>query len=762
MMDWLPAAVYTTDAQGRLTYYNAAAARLWGREPELGAELWTGSWKMYEADGTVLDRERCPMAVAVRERRSVRGVEVIIERPNGDRRHVLPHPDPVLNDAGEVIGARNLLIDVTDLATVRAAAAESEERAGTVFEALPECVKVLAPDGTVTDMNAAGLRIVEAEGEEQVIGHSAYGLIMPDSLETFKRQHQQALDGQSSTAEFEIQGLKGTRRWMESRAVPLRRELGVITGVLSVTRDVSQRREAEIVARRLAAIVESSDDAILSKDLNGTIMSWNAAAERIFGFSAEEAVGQSIHMIIPADRRSEEDLILGRIRAGGRVDHFETKRKTKDGRLIDISLTVSSIRDPAGRVIGASKIARDISERTAINRRLAEHTSELRRAVELAKIEVERSSAAMRQSERLASLGTMSAGLGHDIGNLILPMRSHIDVLRATHGYDPLVADSCAALSRCADFFSSLVRGLRLFGRGNTDDSHGDTVDLSEWCEDILPLLRNLTGRAVTIHADIDEGLTPVVIGPGALTQAVTNIVKNCMDAFRSAGRLGLEVGAGPEDGSERPTITIRARPVVVGDETARVQLEVIDNGPGMDAEVLRHCMEPYFTTRVRGHQSGTGLGLALVHGVAVEAGGQLDITSAVGSGTTVRLVLPAGVKAGVGAARPRAVVRVANRAVAASVAAVLRSAGYEVSTVAEGGELDGTAALWVLEGLIGTERTQGNRTRTAVMLGNGGADCTLGADSWVVCGVSARPSPSELMGALRLIRGRVVEGGAG
>ena len=111
-------------------------------------------------------------------------------------------------------------------------------------------------------------------------------------------------------------------------------------------------------------VVESSDDAIVSKDLNGIITSWNRAAERMFGYTAAEAIGQSIRMIIPADRQSEEDMVLARIRAGEAITHFETIRQRKDGTLIPISLTVSPIHDDAGRVIGASKIARDISERT--------------------------------------------------------------------------------------------------------------------------------------------------------------------------------------------------------------------------------------------------------------------------------------------------------------------------------------------------------------------------------------------------------------
>src|SRR5215510_11611973 len=127
--------------------------------------------------------------------------------------------------------------------------------------------------------------------------------------------------------------------------------------------DISERTLGETFAERLAAIVESSDDAIISKDLNGIIASWNKGAERIFGYVAEEVIGKPILILIPQDRQNEETFILERIRRGERVDHYDTVRIRKDGNLVDISLTVSPVMDASGKIVGASKIARDITER---------------------------------------------------------------------------------------------------------------------------------------------------------------------------------------------------------------------------------------------------------------------------------------------------------------------------------------------------------------------------------------------------------------
>ena len=148
---------------------------------------------------------------------------------------------------------------------------------------------------------------------------------------------------------------------------PVFDEAGVVIGASKIARDISDRKHADVVARRLAAVVESSDDAIVSKDLNSIITSWNRGAERMFGYTASEAVGRSIRMIIPPDLQSEEDMVLARIHAGATVDHYETRRLRKDGSELQVSLTVSPIIDEAGVIVGASKIARDVTERSRLH-----------------------------------------------------------------------------------------------------------------------------------------------------------------------------------------------------------------------------------------------------------------------------------------------------------------------------------------------------------------------------------------------------------
>lgn len=251
IFDNLPAAIYTTDAQGRLLSFNSAAVEFSGRVPELGTDQWYVSLKLFRPDGTPLPHDQSPMAISLRESRPLYGEEAIAERPDGTRRWFLAFPNPIRDANGDIIGGINMLLDITE------------------------------------------------------------------------------------------------------------------------------RKQGEQTSNLLAAIVDSSDDVIVSKDLNGYITSWNKSAERIFGYTAQEAVGQHITMIIPADRRHEEDVILARLRRGERIDHFDTIRRRKDGTLVDISLTVSPVRDATGRIVGASKVARDVTDRKRAAERLRQVSAEV-------------------------------------------------------------------------------------------------------------------------------------------------------------------------------------------------------------------------------------------------------------------------------------------------------------------------------------------------------------------------------------------------
>src|SRR5579871_442452 len=235
----------------------------------------------------------------------------------------------------------------------------------TVFRALVDSTDdaLYATDlnSTITFWNPAAEHLF-GFAHDEAIGQSVGELLRPEDPTEESRILDTITRGERLHDVDTTRGHRdGRRLTVALTVVPLRHGDGRLLGTLRMARDASGRIQADRTARRLAAIVESSDDAIVSKDLNGIVMSWNAAAQKMFGYTSEEMIGQSIRKLIPADRQTEEDDVLARLRRGEKIDHFETVRQRRDGRLVPISLTVSPVLDRDGRVVGASKIARDIS-----------------------------------------------------------------------------------------------------------------------------------------------------------------------------------------------------------------------------------------------------------------------------------------------------------------------------------------------------------------------------------------------------------------
>ena len=370
LLEALPAAVYTIDAEGRITFFNEAAADLWGCRPELGKSEWCGSWRLYWPDGRPMRHDECPMAVALKEGRPIRGAEAAAERPDGTRVPFLAYPTPLRDRSGALTGAVNTLIDITE----RKRNEEFEQQLVTIVESSDDAILSEDLDGIIKTWNPGAKRLFGYTAEE-VIGKPITLLIPIDC-------HREEFDILSRIQRGEcIDHYETVRRRKDGSLIeisvtvsPIKNAEGRIIGASKIARDITERRRTEQLTRRLASIVDSSDDAIVSKDLDGIIKTWNPGAERLFGYTAEEVIGKPITLLIPIDRHDEEPDILSRIQRGECIDHYETVRRRKDGSLIEISVTVSPIKNAEGRIIGASKIARDITERRRteqLTRRLA-------------------------------------------------------------------------------------------------------------------------------------------------------------------------------------------------------------------------------------------------------------------------------------------------------------------------------------------------------------------------------------------------------
>ncbi len=375
LFEALPVAAYSTDAEGTLTWFNAAAVKLSGRVPELGTDRWCVTWRLYTADGTPLPPETCPMAIALKSGEAPAGAECLAERPDGTRFWFAAYPAVVRDATGRITGAVNLLIDRTEQ---KRAEAEWKEQFRAMVETIPECIKIVSAERELLFMNKPGLAMVGASSTEEVLGRDVLDLIAPESRDRFREFNTRICNGERDCLEFEMVGLTGIRSLMETYAAPIPYRDGSIAQ-LAITRDITNRKRADNASLLLSAIVDSSDDAIISKDLNGVITSWNLSAQRLFGYTASEAIGQEVaSLLIPDNRKNEEPDILSRLRRGERVHHFETKRRRKDGTLLDISLTISPVKDPRGKIVGASKIARDISESKRLEAVLLESEARFR------------------------------------------------------------------------------------------------------------------------------------------------------------------------------------------------------------------------------------------------------------------------------------------------------------------------------------------------------------------------------------------------
>jgi PAS domain S-box-containing protein len=356
----LPAAVYTTDALGRITFYNEAAATLWGCRPVIGSDEWCGSWKLYWPDGTPLPHSECPMAMAIKERRPITGYEAIAERPDGTRVPFMPFPSPLFDSSGAFIGAVNMLVDITERKRQEEAARQSEQGLREFLEDAHMAIHWVGPDGKVLWANRAELQMVGYEPDEY-IGHHIAEFHADQSVidDILKRLTE---GGKLTDYEARLLHKDGSiRDVLINSSVFCKGGKFIHTGCF--TRDVTDSKRGANASQRLASIVEGSHDAIVSTDLNGVITSWNQGAERTFGYLAHQVIGEHVSIVIPPDRVDEEPAILERVRRGERIDHYETVRQRKHGGRIDVSLTVSPLRDGNGNVVGASKIVREITER---------------------------------------------------------------------------------------------------------------------------------------------------------------------------------------------------------------------------------------------------------------------------------------------------------------------------------------------------------------------------------------------------------------
>jgi PAS domain S-box-containing protein len=363
-LDAIPTGFCVCRADGALLRYNKRAVELWGRAPQLGdiGEFSGTKFRRYTAQGVPMPFAASPVAVVLRSGVPVRSQELLIERPDGSLMPVLMNVAPLKDAEGRTDGAVCSFQELTERKRAEEALRASEAELQSVINRTPFMLVRCGRDLRYRFVSEAYAHLIAHERDE-VIGKSIDEVIGPRGLRTLQPYIDTVLNGESVDFECDLEFPHSGMRRLAIAYRPERDADDNIEGWIASLLDVTDQRGGEEARRQLANIVESSDDPIISEDLTGRIVSWNPGAERLLGYSAEEMIGKPITTIIPDHLKGEEAQFLAHIKAGARIEHYETIRCCKDGRLVDVSLTVSPMRDEHGTTVGASKIARDVTAR---------------------------------------------------------------------------------------------------------------------------------------------------------------------------------------------------------------------------------------------------------------------------------------------------------------------------------------------------------------------------------------------------------------
>ncbi len=504
-----------------------------------------------------------------------------------------------------------------------------------MVEAAPAAMILLDSAGRILLVNGEAARMfgyarVALEGEP-------VELLLPASLRDrhffFGADHDSASGNRTMAGTQDLVGLRadGSELPIGVGLTPLDTPDG--PRVLAVVTDLTERARMEATRAYLAAIVDSAEDGIIGKTLEGIITSWNRAAETILGWPEWEIVGQSILKIIPADRRDEEHRILSRVCGGGRVEDLATVRLRRDGTPVPVSVTVSPIRDRTGRVIGASKILRDATERRRGERAMIQANAALELAVHERTQELvaqqktlRQVEAAFAQSQKLEAIGHLTGGIAHDFNNILTVIAGSLDLIAGQTHPDEAIARAISAIDRAVDRGARLTAHLLTFARQQSVQP--EPLRLDDVVRDFSPLAERALGDMIPLSLDSEESLFLCRVDRSQFESAVLNLAINARDAMPFGGAM---------------TFTFR-NVVVPGDADIPpgpyVSMVVADTGAGMTPEVLARAVEPFFTTKAVG--KGSGLGLSQVHGFVQQAGGRMRFDSAPGNGTRITILVPA------------------------------------------------------------------------------------------------------------------------
>jgi PAS domain S-box-containing protein len=604
LLSVMPAAVYTCDAEGQITFYNRRAVELWGREPEANGSSprFCACYKVFLPDGTFVPPHQTPMAHAIRDGQSFRNVEAVVQRPDGSKFVAGVNIDPLRDSSGNVCGAINVFQDITPLKQAQDELRARQQQLQAIIENTPECVKLVRADGALLSMNGAGLAMIEADASTQVIGHCVYDVIAPEYRAAFQAMNERVCAGATAHLEFELVGLKGTRRWMETNAAPVVDPVSGERVQLAVTRDVTERRRVEAALRQsellFRQLADTMPQIVWAARPDGCIDYYNKRWFEFTGFLdgslGEDAWKSLFH---PADLQrcvsAHFDCIRDEL-------PYQVECRLKDrihGGYRWFLARALPIRDDSGKVIRWFGTYTDIDDQ--------------KRAAEKLEQAVAERTASLQQV--MTQMEEFSSSVSHD---LRAP-------LRAIQSYVGILDNECRSLlpADAQDLLDKITRNSK-----RMDQLIKDVLALSRVAQADIRLLRirpqpliaeiiEQHSQMQPPHAEIEfDALAPVFGDAVSLRQAISNLLSNAVKFVP-------------------PGITPRVK-IWTEDRGEMVRLWVEDNGIGINPEDQQKLFGMFQRLHPQDGYDGTGIGLAIVRKAVERMGGSVGVESDGKNGT--------------------------------------------------------------------------------------------------------------------------------
>jgi PAS domain S-box-containing protein len=606
-------AIYMLDPDGFVTTWNSGAERIKGYQAvEIVGQHFSRFFTPEDrASGLP---EKILEAARSHGRHEAEGWRV---RKDGTRFCANAIIQPILDEQGALVGFAKITRDITERVEAQRAIIESERRFRLLVEGVIDyAIYLLDPSGIVTNWNPGAERMKGYSADEIVGQHFSKFYTKEDRASGLPAR---VLETATREGRYEAEGWRvrkdGGRFWASVVIDTIRSEDGALQGFAKVTRDITERRaalealqESERQFRLLVAGV--TDYAIYMLDPNGIVASWNAGAQRIKGYSADEIIGHHFSRFYTEPERSA-GVPARALHTATQEGRFEAEgwRVRKDGTVFWANVVIDPIRDESGELIGFAKITRDITERRN------------------AQLELQETQRERAHAQRMDALGQLTGGVAHDFNNLLMIVSGHIRTIQKATATDPKLSRAANAIAYATQRGATLTRQLLTFSRRQT--LNPKVFQIAERVSACRTMLESSVGSAVRLSVGISPEIWPVNVDESEFDLALVNLALNARDAMPNGGALVITA----------ENMNLTTEDTFSGIQGEFIALRITDTGSGIAPDVLPKVFDPFFTTKELG--KGSGLGLSQVHGFAHQSGGTVHIDSQVGRGTTVTIFLP-------------------------------------------------------------------------------------------------------------------------